>query len=89
MIRTIEVVDGATIQKVTYVSKDVTVTRYQAVPAGALGDTSRIARVETLAEARNLLGIKHQPDARVTLPKSAHAQNQKGYRADNQRAKAK
>lgn len=86
MIRNIEVNNGVVIQKIT--RSDGSLIRYQTVAQSSLGDSMAVKTWDTLAAARAEAGWKPNlntlPES-LTKPRSAYVQNNKGYRADNQR----
>jgi hypothetical protein len=76
MLRTIEVHSNGVIQKVFNQKGEL--IRYQACLAG---NTTALTACSSLAEARNILGIRINPPAKDTKPKMSNPQNQKGYKA--------
>ncbi len=85
MLRTIEQHNGFVIQKIT--KADGSLVRYQVCPQAFLGDSRVVQAHATLEAARKAAGaviamLGQYPFEKQTAPKSAYAQNQKGYRAD-------
>lgn len=71
----VEIINGRTIRKLL---ADGECTGYI---SGVKYDNSNLNQVQkhaTLTEARNACGMK-KPEIKITLPKSAYKQNQKGY----------
>lgn len=85
MIRTIETHNDIVIQKI--VRTDGSLIRYQTVAKSSIGDTSAVKVHGTLADARRQAGWTPNLDLpeSLTKPKSAYAQNNKGYRPEQHR----
>jgi hypothetical protein len=83
MLRTVDKVNGVEIQKVTTPTGKC--LGFQAVRTA--GDASGVERFPNLTAARKALGGHTVKTVKLTTPKSECPQNQKGYRADNQKAK--
>lgn len=84
MLRTIEHHNGFALQKIT--TPQGKLINYQLIPESSIGDASKSQQFSTLTAARQAGGWPgHVKPANLTLPKAAYIQNQKGYRADNQR----
>lgn len=71
----VETINGRTIRKLL---KDNECTGYVSGIKNDAGDLAEVQQHKTLTEARNVCGIKHGAP-KITLPKSAYKQNQKGY----------
>lgn len=86
MIRTIETHPLGAIQKVTTPKGG---QRFQVVMGGAAGDSNAVHPADTLAHARNLLGVEIKHPERLTTPKSDCPHNQPGYKQGNAKPAAK
>ena len=83
MLRTIDRFNGFVIQKVTKPNGQL--LRYQTGLETAIGTSGAFTPHPHLTDARTAIGMP-KPKGEVTnLPKASNPQNQKGYRADNQR----
>lgn len=83
MLRTVDKINGADIQKVT--TPKGKCLGYQAVKT--VGDADGVQRFANLTAARLALGGHTVKTVKLTTPKSECPQNQKGYRADSQKSK--
>lgn len=75
-VKTIEVHSNGVIQKVF--DQKGNLLRYQ---AGLAGNSHALTACSSLEAARKVLGVEIKPPLKVTQPKMANPQNQKGYKA--------
>lgn len=83
MIRIIDRYQGQVIQKLTKPNGDLVC--YQTKPEATIGTSEGTVRHPNLLSARKYLGIPMPKSLDESIPKAHCIQNQKGYRADNQR----
>ena len=86
MLRTIERHNGYVIQKVTKPNGHL--LRYQTGLETAIGTHDTFTSHRYLSEARAAIGLSTVVDTAIqTAPKASYPHNQKGYRADNRKAR--
>ncbi len=85
MLRNIERYNGFVVQKITKI-KGATVG-YQTGLESDIGQSGKWERFNSLSAARAHLGIPKATSDPHNVPKATLPHNQKGYRADNQKAR--
>lgn len=84
MLRTIDKYGDILIQKIS--SPKGSTIGYQAIHKDMVGNAAAVSRYKTLVDCRIALGMPKPANSVMgNIPKAHCAQNQKGYRADNQR----